>query len=64
MDMYCPRDDHIRGLDPQKAGQLRWQMTNCQCDECHKRLGRHEQREWGRVSKLAPAGGPHPTVAC
>jgi hypothetical protein len=48
MDMYCPRDDHIRGLDLQKAGQLRWQMTNCQCDECHKRLGPQEQREWGR----------------
>jgi hypothetical protein len=46
MNAYCPRDKHARALDPQKAGRLRCQMTNCPCDECHRSLSLQEEREW------------------
>jgi hypothetical protein len=45
MNTYCPHDQHIRALDPQKPGQLRCNRTDCQCAECHRSVSPQERGE-------------------
>ena len=45
MNVHCPRDQHLRFVDP-KTGQLSCHDTTCQCHQCHRSVSPQERRKW------------------